>query len=38
MDGLLALLMALFLTVGFALAAVGYGQDSRPISREGDRR
>jgi hypothetical protein len=38
MDGLLALLMTLFVTVGFGLAAVGYGQDSRPISPEGDRR
>jgi hypothetical protein len=38
MDGVLALLMTLFLTVGFALAAVGYGQDSRPISQERDGR
>jgi len=38
MDGVLALLVTLFLTVGFALAALGYGQDSRPISQEGDRR
>jgi hypothetical protein len=38
MDGLMALLMTLFLTVGFGLAAVGYGQDSRPISQEGDGR
>jgi hypothetical protein len=38
MDGLLALLMTLFLTVAFGLAAVGYGQDSRPINPEGDRR
>jgi hypothetical protein len=38
MDGLLALVMTLFLAVGFGLAALGYGQDSRPISQEGDRR
>jgi hypothetical protein len=38
MDGILALLMTLFLTVGFGLAALGYGQDSRSISQEGDRR
>ncbi len=38
MDGLLALLMIIFLTVSLGLAAVGYGHDSRPISSEGDRR
>ena len=37
MDGLLALLITLFVTVGFGLAAAGYGHDSRPISPEGDR-
>jgi hypothetical protein len=38
MDGLLAVLMTLFLTVAFGLAALGYGHDSRPINSEGDRR
>jgi hypothetical protein len=38
MDGLLAVLMTLFLAVAFGLAALGYGQDSRPINPEGDRR
>ena len=38
MDGLLALLVTLFLAVAFALAALGYGQDSRSINPEGDRR
>lgn len=38
MDALLAILVTLFLTVAFGLAALGYGQDSRPINPEGDRR
>jgi hypothetical protein len=38
MDGVLALLTTLILTVGFGLAAFGWGHDSRPINTEGDPR
>jgi hypothetical protein len=38
MDGILAVLTTLFVMVGFGLAALGWGHDSRSMNPEGDRR